>query len=83
MSNLQIGWIIIGFIVGFLMFIPIKRCFATYNGLLSMLTASLMGIFNVSYPFVAVIIAVFFFSYGLYQNQHKFLGVNNHHGKAE
>lgn len=77
MSNLQITWVFIGIAIGLLMFFPIKRCLATHNGFLSMLIASLMGIFNVSFSWVAVVIAAFFFTFGIWKNQHKFLGIHN------
>lgn len=77
MTNLQISWIVVGLIMGFLLAIPIKRCFATHNGLLSMLIASLMGIFSAPFTWVAVVIAAICFSYGLYQNHHKYIGATN------
>lgn len=75
MSELQLAWVIVGLLFGFLAVIPIKRCRATYNGILSILTASLMGIFNVSFSWIAVCLGIVCFSYGLYQNRHKYLGV--------
>ena len=78
MSNLQVAWIIIGLIIGAVMFIPIRRCLSTHNGLLSMLTASLMGIFNIGAPWIAIVVACFFFTYGTYRNRHKFLGETSH-----
>lgn len=77
MTNLQIGWIIIGLIFGLVMLIPIKRCMSTHNGIVSMLIASLLGIFSAPYSWVAVIVAAICFSYGAYQNHHKYLGVTN------
>ncbi|WP_111861144.1 hypothetical protein [Acinetobacter sp. CFCC 10889] len=86
MNSLQFSWIFIGFAIGVIMLIPIKRCLATHNGLLSMLIASIMGIFNVGAPFLAVLAACFFFTYGMYQNQHKYFGTSTgeaHHDKAK
>ena len=77
MSNLQITWIVVGLIMGFLLVIPIKRCFSTYNGLTSMLIASLMGIFSAPFTWVPVVIGLFCFSYGFYQNHHKYIGATN------
>ena len=74
MDKLQLSWIFIGLIFGFITILPIKRCLATQNGFISMLTASLMGIFHIWFSWVAVVIALFFFSYGLYQNRYKYLG---------
>lgn len=75
MTGLQIGWIVIGVVFGLVMALPIKRCFATHNGMLSMLAASLLGIMQVWFSWVAVVIALFLFGYGIYKNQHKFIGV--------
>ncbi len=77
MSNLQITWIVVGLIMGLLLMIPIKRCFSTYNGITSMLIASLLGIFSVPYSWVAVVLAMICFSYGFYQNHQKYIGVTN------
>lgn len=77
MSNLQITWIVVGLIMGLLLMIPIKRCFSTYNGITSMLIASLMGIFSAPYTWIAVVIGLFCFSYGLYKNHHKYIGATN------
>lgn len=77
MTNLQIGWIAIGLITGLVMLLPIKRCLATHNGFISMLTATLMGIFSISFSWVAVVIAALCFSYGFYKNHHKYLGVTS------
>lgn len=77
MTNLQIGWIVLGLAFGLVMALPIKRCLATHNGFISMLTASLMGIFSAPFTWVAVVIAAICFSYGLYQNHHKYTGVTN------
>lgn len=77
MTNLQIGWIVLGLIFGLVMTLPIRRCLATHNGILSMLIASLLGIFSVPYSWAAVVIAAFCFTYGFYQNHHKYIGVTN------
>lgn len=77
MSNLQIAWIAIGLVMGFLLMIRVKRCFPTYNGIVSMLIASLMGIFSAPYSWVAVVIAAICFSYGFYKNHHKYIGATN------
>lgn len=77
MSNLQITWIVVGLIMGLLLMIPIKRCFSTYNGITSMLIASLMGIFSTPYAWVAVVIAACCFTYGFYRNHHKYIGAAN------
>ena len=77
MTNLQICWIVLGLVFGLVMALPIKRCLATHNGFISMLTASLMGIFSISYSWVAVVLATLCFSYGFYKNHHKYLGVTN------
>ena len=77
MTNLQISWIALGLIFGLVMIIPVRRCLATHNGILSMLIASLMGIFSVPYSWVAVVLAMICFSYGFYQNHQKYIGVTN------
>ena len=77
MTNLQIGWIVLGLVFGLVMLLPIKRCLATHNGFISMLTASLMGIFSISYSWVAVVLATLCFSYGFDKNHHKYIGVTN------
>lgn len=77
MDKFQISWLILGLIIGFVMVLPYKRCRATHNGFVSMLTASLMGIFSVSFSWVAVVVGLFCFSFGLWQNQHKYIGVNH------
>ena len=77
MDKLQISWIVVGIIFGILMVLPAKRCLATHNGFLSMLIASLVGIFNVWFSWVAVLLALICFSYGLYKNQHKYIGATN------
>lgn len=77
MTNLQLTWIAVGLIIGMVMLIPIKRCMSTHNGLLSMLIASLMGIFSAPYTWIAVVIGLFCFSYGLYKNHHKYIGATN------
>lgn len=78
MSNLQISWVVIGLIFGLVMIIPIKRCLSTHNGIVSMLIASLMGIFSVPFSWAAVVIGLFCFTYGFYQNHHKYVGVASH-----
>lgn len=75
MDKVQIAWLIIGLVIGLATVLPYKRCKATHNGFVSMLTASLMGIFSVSFSWVAVVIGLCCFSYGLWQNQHKYIGV--------
>lgn len=77
MNSVQFAWIVIGVMTGLAMILPIRRCMATHNGLLSMLTASLMGIFTVSFSWVPVVLAAVFFTYGFYQNHHKYFGVTN------
>lgn len=77
MDKLQLSWIFIGLIFGLITILPIKRCLATQNGFISMLTASLMGIFHIWFSWVAVVIALFCFTYGLYQNRYKYLGATN------
>lgn len=75
MNSLQFAWIVLGVLFGLLMMMQIPRCKATHNGILSILTASLLGIFGVWYSWVAVIVALFCFGYGLWKNQHKYMGV--------
>ena len=58
MDKLQLSWIFIGLIFGLITISPINRCLATQNGLISMLTASLMGIFHIWFSWVAVVIAL-------------------------
>lgn len=77
MSNLQITWIVVGLIIGLLLMIPIKRCMSTHNGLVSMLIASLMGIFSAPHSWAAVVIAACCFTYGFYRNHHKYIGATN------
>lgn len=81
-SNLQIAWLTLGFFFGLLLMIPFKRCKATHNGISSMLIASLLGILNIWITWVAVVIGLICFSYGLYQNQHKYLGAPQHDNSA-
>lgn len=77
LTNLQITWIAVGLVLGVVLMIPIKRCFATHNGIVSMLIASLMGIFYVPNTWIAVVIALGFFTYGFYKNHDKYIGVTN------
>lgn len=77
MNNFQIAWIMIGIFIGLLMLIPFKRCLSTHNGLLSMLIASLMGIFSVAHAWIAIVIALVFFTFGIWKNQHKYSGVTD------
>lgn len=82
LTYLQYSWLIVGVVFGFVLIRPFKRCLATHNGILSMLIGSLMGIFSVSWAWVTIIVALCFFSYGLYQNHHKFLG-DMHHDQSK
>lgn len=75
MTGLQISWIVIGVLFGIAMVFTAKRCFATHSGFVAMIVASLLGIIQVWFSWVAVVIALFFFGYGIYKNQHKFMGV--------
>lgn len=83
MSNLQITWIVVGVITGIILLIPVKRCLATHNGIISMLIGSLMGIFTVSHAWIAILISLCFFSFGFYKNHHKYVGVIQHDSRAE
>lgn len=71
MNSVQVFWVCIGIGMGMLMLIPIRRCLSTHNGFASMLMASIMGIFNVGSPWIAIICASVCFAYGLYQHQQK------------
>lgn len=72
MNNFQLAWLFVGFLFGLLLIYPFKRCLSTHNGIISMLIGSLMGIFSVSWAWVAVVVAMVFFSFGLHKNHHKY-----------
>ena len=74
-TALQMAWAAVGLLFGFLLMLPIKRCTATHNGIVSMIIASLMGVYPIEYAWVAVVTAVLCFMWGLFANRKKYIGV--------
>jgi hypothetical protein len=75
MNNFQLAWLFVGLLFGLLLIIPFKRCLSTHNGIISVLIGSLIGIFSVSWAWVAVVVALVFFTAGLHKNHHKYTGM--------